>query len=290
MTASTSRVTEELTPAWVGGPMSELAEGPRWHAGQLTWVDITAGALHTHDPSKGTFATQYVPDTLGMVAPRENGGWLLAIGAQIVLRDPDGHDRVLATLGDADMRCNDGVCGPDGALYVGTVHRTNPEHQGIFVRVEGDGTVEPILEGLGISNGIGFSPDGSLAYYVDSLDRRVDVLDLRDGTRDPLIAINEEGCLPDGLAVDAEGAIWVAIYAGGQVRRHLPDGRLDRVVHLPTSQVTAVTFGGADLSDLYITTAREHLGPQERVAQPLAGGVFRIAGAGRGLPVQAFAG
>ncbi len=148
-----------------------------------------------------------------------------------------------------------------------------------------------MLDDVTVSNGTGWSPDGRLMYYIDSPTRRIDVFDHdgdegRIGGRRTLARIEDGAGFPDGLTVDADGCVWVALWDGAAVRRYTPDGRLDRVVGLPTRRVTACAFGGAGLTDLYVTTARTGLA----APHPLAGSVLVVPDAGRGLPQPAFAG
>ena len=151
-----------------------------------------------------------------------------------------------------------------------------------------------MLDGVTVSNGFGFSPDGTRAYYVDTPTRKVDVFDHADGTltnRRTAFPIADGPGNPDGLTVDAEGCLWVALFGGAAVHRYTPDGELLAVVPLPVEQVTACTFGGPELDRLYITTSREGLDADARAAQPLAGALFCVDVPGvRGLPVLEFAG
>jgi sugar lactone lactonase YvrE len=151
--------------------------------------------------------------------------------------------------------------------------------------------VRRVLDGVTISNGLDWSPDGSLAYYNDTATHRVDVFDHdRDAGltgRRPFVRLPDDGN-PDGLTVDAEGGVWVALYGGGAVHRYGADGRLDAVVEVPTAKVTACTLGGGPaLDQLFITTSREGLGPDD---DPLAGALFRADAGVAGLPVREFAG
>ena len=163
--------------------------------------------------------------------------------------------------------------------------------------MEADGSSRVVLDGIEVSNGLGFSPDGSRAYYVDSATRRVDVLDVVPATEDPrglvrrrpFVEIDPDDGMPDGLTVDAEGGVWVALWGGGAVRRYSPDGALDAVVPLPVSQVSACAFGGDDLDRLFVTTSRQGLDDPD--ADEAASGSLFVADPGvRGLPVLPFAG
>jgi sugar lactone lactonase YvrE len=162
---------------------------------------------------------------------------------------------------------------------------------GALYRLDPDGSVSVVLENVTISNGLEWSPDGSRAYYNDTATYCTDVFDY-DGEagltgRRQFVDLSPEAKRPDGLTVDEEGGIWVALSNGGAVRRYTPDGVLDEMVEVPARKVTACTFGGPDLDQLFITTSREGLEPG---ADPLAGSLFRAAVGVRGLPVREFAG
>lgn len=162
---------------------------------------------------------------------------------------------------------------------------------GALYRLDPDLSVHVVLENVTISNGLAWSPDGSLAYYNDTATHRTDVFDY-DGEsgltgRRPFVDLSAEAENPDGLTVDEEGCVWVAFYGGGAVRRYTPDGALDEVVEVPARQVTACTFGGPGMDELFITTSREGLEPGD---DPLAGSLFRAVPGVKGLPVREFAG
>jgi sugar lactone lactonase YvrE len=155
-------------------------------------------------------------------------------------------------------------------------------------RLDPDLSVHTVIEGVTISNGLEWTPDGSRAYYVDTPTHRIDVFDYdRDAgltARRPFV---ETGGNPDGLTVDADGGVWVAFFGGGAVHRYGPDGTLDEVVEVGARQVTACTLGGSDLSELFITTSRERLEPGD---DPAAGSLFHADAGVRGRPVREFAG
>ncbi|MEW2806795.1 SMP-30/gluconolactonase/LRE family protein [Streptomyces massasporeus] len=270
---------------------AELGEGPTWDAvtGRLLWIDILGSRLHTYDPATGRRAVRRTEQHIGAVKPRAGGGLVLNLRDGIGLLDPDGGFRWLHHDPVAGRRANDAAVAPDGALWTGTMRYDEAPGGGTLSRVTGDGSVDVVLDDVAVSNGTGWSPDGRLMYYVDSPTRRVDVFDHLDGRitgRRTLAEIEESAGFPDGLTVDAEGCVWVALWQGSAVRRYTPDGELDRVIELPVPLVTACAFGGADLSDLYITTAR--VGLTEPPA--LAGSLFVVPGAGKGLAQPPFAG
>ncbi|MFF9026803.1 SMP-30/gluconolactonase/LRE family protein [Streptomyces iakyrus] len=270
---------------------AELGEGPTWDAaaGRLLWIDILGSRLHTYDPATGRRTVRRTEQHIGAVKPRAGGGLVLNLRDGIGLLDPDDGFRWLHHEPVPGRRANDAAIAPDGALWAGTMRYDEAPGGGTLSRVTGEGTVEVVLDDVAVSNGTGWSPDGRLMYYIDSPTRRVDVFDHADGRisgRRTLAEIEESAGFPDGLTVDAEGCVWVALWQGSAVRRYTPGGELDRVIELPVPLVTACAFGGPDLTDLYITTART--GPAEPPA--LAGSLFVVPGAGKGLAQPAFAG
>ncbi|MFI1835564.1 SMP-30/gluconolactonase/LRE family protein [Streptomyces olivaceoviridis] len=268
-----------------------LGEGPTWDpaTGRLLWLDILGARLHTYDPSSGRRTIRTTPQHVGAAKPRAGGGLVLNLRDGVGLLDPDDTFRWLHHEPVAGRRANDAAVAPDGSLWAGTMRYDEAPGGGTLSRLTGDGAVRTVLPDVTVSNGTGWSPDGRLMYYVDSPTRRVDVFDHdEDGIRDrrTLVEIEEGAGFPDGLTVDAEGCVWVALWDGGAVRRYTPAGELDRVITLPTPRTTACAFGGTALTDLYITTARTGLPPSD----PLSGSLLVVPGAGQGLPQPAFEG
>ncbi|KOV97148.1 MULTISPECIES: SMP-30/gluconolactonase/LRE family protein [unclassified Streptomyces] len=268
-----------------------LGEGPTWDpaTGRLIWLDVLGMRLHTYDPSSGRRTIRTTPQHVGAAKPRAGGGLVLNLRDGVGLLDPDDTFRWLHHEPVAGRRANDAAVAPDGSLWAGTMRYDEAPGGGTLSRLTGDGAVRTVLPDVTVSNGTGWSPDGRLMYYVDSPTRRVDVFDHdEDGVRDrrTLVEIEEGAGFPDGLTVDAEGCVWVALWDGGAVRRYTPAGELDRVITLPTPRTTACAFGGAALTDLYITTARTGLPPTD----PLSGSLLVVPGAGQGLPQPAFEG
>lgn len=263
-----------------------LAEGPRWDAelGVLLWVDIEAGELHLLDPAGAGDRTHALGERVGAAAFTVDGRILAALESRLVSVDRDGGDlRELARIPHRrpGMRTNDGVCDPAGRFWVGSMTYDESPGSAALYRFEPGGRLETVLEGVGLSNGIGWSPDSRLMYYVDTLTGRVDVLDFdlasgRVAGRRPFVEVSPADGVPDGLTLDDEGAVWVALHGGGEVRRYLPDGRLDGHVPLPAERVTACWFGGDDGRRLFITTASLGLSEQAAAGQPLAGRVFAL--------------
>jgi len=275
----------------VTGPIAYHAEGPVWSDrwGGLRWVDMLAGDVLTLRPDGGV-DRRHVGAVAAVVRPRRGGGAVLGIERGFALEDPDGTLQPLEPLwSDESVRMNEGGCDPDGRFYCGSMAYDQRPGAGSLYRLDPDGSVHVVLPDVTISNGLEWSPDGSLAYYDDTPNGQVEVFDYdseRGLTGRRPFAQPDVGN-PDGLTVDAEGGVWVALFGGSAVHHYTPDGTLGGVVELPTAQVTACTFGGPDLDRLYITTSAENLPPG---SDALAGSLF-VADVGvRGMPVREFAG
>lgn len=292
-----SRLTEDDVLVRGAG---ELCEGPCWDVttGTLVWLDILAGAVHVVDPVSGSRKDHLLGTPVGAVAPRARGGWVAAVERGFLLLD-DGwqpESEVIAVPGQgARTRFNDGGCDPAGRFWAGTLSYDGTPEAAALYRLDGDGTVHEVLTGVTNSNGIAWSPDGSHLYYVDTGRATVDrlVVDPATGVvthRSTVLSVPSSDGLPDGLTIDADGYLWLALWGGASVRRYTPEGRLDHVVEMPVSLVTSVAFGGDELRELFITTARDGLTPGEVAAQPLAGAVFRMRPGVKGLPPATFAG
>ena len=265
-------------------------EGPVWSDrwGGLRWVDMLAGDVLSLGRD-GRVSRRHVASVVAALRPRRSGGAVLGIERGFALEEPDGTITELAEVWSHDrVRMNEGGCDPDGRFYCGSMAYDKQLGAGAVYRLDPDRSVHVVLENVTVSNGIDWSPDGSLAYYNDTDTGRVDVFDYeRDAGLSDRRPFVETGARPDGLTVDAEGGVWVALSNGGAVRRYDPKGVLDEVVELPVTKVTACTFGGPGLDQLYITTSREGLEPG---AEPLAGSLFRTVPGVRGQAVREFAG
>jgi sugar lactone lactonase YvrE len=241
---------------------AELGEGPRWDAAtrRLLWVDIEGRALHVFDPARGEDRSIVLDARVGAAAPSDDGRVLVALADRLALLDL--RDESLQTLArfphDDRFRTNDGACDANGRLWIGTMELREAPRAGALYRY--DGRLERVVEGVTLSNGLGWTPDDTRLYYVDSLEYRVDVFDFdlaagRLARRRPFVVIAREDGIPDGLAVDDEGGVWLALYGGGCVRRYDANGRIDAVLRMPAENVTACCFGGDDGRSLYVTTA-----------------------------------
>ncbi len=273
-------------------PVAHHAEGPVWSDawGGLRWVDMLAGDVLSF-AADGTVRRRHVGRVAAALRPRRTGGAVIAVERGFVLEDADGALTPLDPVwSDPGVRMNEGGCDPDGRFWCGSMAYDQAPGAAALYRLDPDGGVATVLRGVTISNGLDWSPDGSLAYYDDTATHRVDVFDYdRDAgltARRPFVRLPDEGN-PDGLTVDAEGGVWVALFGSGAVHRYRADGTLDVVVEVPAAQVTACTFGGPRLDHLFVTTSREGLGPDD---DPLAGSLFRADVGIAGRPVREFAG
>jgi sugar lactone lactonase YvrE len=274
----------------VTDPIAYHGEGPVWSErwGGLRWVDLLAGDVLSLR-SDGTVDRRHVATVAAALRPRRGGGAVIAVERGFVLEEADGALTELGELWiDENLRMNEGACDPDGRFYCGSMAYDKRPGAGRVYRLDADRSVYVVLEGVTISNGLDWSPDGSLAYYNDTATGRVDVFDYDSAAgltnRRPFA---DTGARPDGLTVDAEGGVWVALANAGAVRRYTPAGALDAVVELPVTKVTACAFGGGGLDELFITTSRENIDAE---AEPQAGALFRALPGAKGRRVREFAG
>lgn len=273
-----------------------LGEGPYWVPEDdcLLWVDAHGGQLHrTYFPSGETVTLD-----VGVVSaafPAVGGGILTVGGNRLTLRMPPGQGgqwttRLIAEVPAREaVRFNDAGVDPAGRVWVGSMHTGESQPLGELYRLDGAGTATTVVKGVTVSNGLSWSPDGARLYYADSPTKRVDVFDYDPATgeaagRRVFADLSAFDGVPDGLTVDADGCVWVAIWGGGVLRRFAPDGSQDAVVGVPVSQPTSCAFGGPGMTDLYVTTAKVGLTGGELAAQPLAGRLLRLRPGPVGLP------
>jgi len=279
---------------------AQLGEGIRWDGrrNELLAVDILAGRVYRgrvrDDLVLERVGVYQLPATVGMVAPVQgDDGWVLGAGRNFVYLAPDGAQRTIAQAASAGTRMNDGACDPQGRFWGGTLADDHHAGGGTLYRLDRTGRAEAILDGLTISNGLGWSPDGLTMYLVDSGPRVVQAFTF-DGERGTisagrvLITVPEDVGAPDGMTVDAAGDLWVAIYGGGRVNRYAPDGYLREVYPIPTQQCTCCAFGGPNLRLLFVTTATEGWTDEQRRSDPAAGMVYRIKTHVTGRPAAPF--
>ena len=279
-----------------------LAEGPAWHAvtGRVVWVDIPAARVHTATLAGDTLvpgaSSVHVP-TVGAALPAADGGLLLANHHRLLAVDADGRATGAVALPGfgAASRTNDAKCDPAGRVLVGSAPTGGEVGGERLWRLEHDGTLTVLDDDLRLSNGIAWSPDGRLLYSVDSL---ADVVWVRDydpeglsvGQRRAFLATDRAAGLPDGLAVDVEGCVWMAVWGGACVRRHAPDGRVIAEVATNAPHTTSVAFVGDGLDRLLVTSAREGLDDAALAAAPASGALFLVDVGVAGVPITPWAG
>jgi sugar lactone lactonase YvrE len=286
---------EVISPA-----ADHLGEGPVWlpDAGRLARVDIDAPALIVRDPPTGDEVRRRFDAPVGFAAPAAAGGFVAGVGRELVaLADLDADGHVIAAV-EPDRpgnRFNDAACDARGRLWAGTMSTTRAPGAANLYRVLPSGEVSVAIAGVTISNGLDWSLDATRLYYVDSPSQRIEAIDFdlergRLGARRPFAAIDPGDGLPDGLTVDAEGAIWLCLFGGGAIRRYLPDGTLDAELRLPVTNPTSLAFAGPDLTDLYVTSAKHRLTPEQLRREPLAGSLLRLRPGVAGRPANRFGG
>jgi sugar lactone lactonase YvrE len=239
---------------------AKLAEGPRWDAAarRLLWVDIEGCELHVLE--SGEDRAIGLDAMVGAAAPTSSGAVLVALADRLALVDlADESVRTLVRLphGPA-LRSNDGACDAAGRFWIGTMALDETPGAGALYRY--DGSLERVLDEVTLSNGIGWTRDATRMYYIDSPVQRVDLFDFelasgRVDDRRPFVSIDESDGIPDGLTVDDEGGVWVALYGGSCVHRYDESGQLDAVLEVPAKNVTSCCFGGDDGRSLFVTTA-----------------------------------
>jgi sugar lactone lactonase YvrE len=277
-----------------------LGEGPLWHASrrQLVWVDIEGHDIHLSDPDTGADERIHVAEHIGCVVAA--GDDLLVLGLRsgfavldlaarrrVHIEDPEHHL--------PDNRFNDGKCDPAGRLWAGTMAIDESHGAGALYRLDPDLTVHLMIPSVSISNGLDWSLDHRTMYYVDSPTRRVVAYDYDErtgaiGNPRAVFQVPEDAGFPDGMSIDEEGCLWIALWNGARVIRLDPArGEMVDRIDMPVSRPSSCAFGGADLDELFITSA-SNLPPVRRAREPQAGGVFRVRPGVRGLPAVDFAG
>jgi sugar lactone lactonase YvrE len=277
---------EQVTP-----PVAYHGEGPVWSSrwGGLRWVDMLAGDVLSLGRD-GTVGRRHVGSIAAVSRPRSGGGAVIGIERGFALEEADGTVTALPPLWeDEGIRMNEGGCDPAGRFYCGSMAYDQQPGAASLYRLDRDRSVTVVLRNITVSNGLEWSPDGSRAYYNDTATHRVDIFDYDcdSGLSNRRCLVDLGDARPDGLTVDSDGAVWTAIAGGGAVHRYTPDGRLDEVIEVPARLVTACTFGGDRLDELFITTSRDGIDEGE---DPLAGSLFRAIPGVTGLPVREFAG
>jgi sugar lactone lactonase YvrE len=278
---------------------AELGECPVWAAEEqaLYWVDIYAPSINRLDPATGENREWKLPAPVGSYGLRAGGGAVLALKDGFYTFDFDtGGVELFATPDNQapGTRFNDGKVSPDGRFFAGTMDEERLSRPiAALYRLDADGTVHRVLDGLIVSNGLAWTADGRTMFHSDSKGQLIRAFDYASGeiTNPRVVARpTEQQGRPDGAACDVDGFYWSAGISAGRLNRWSPDGRLDRSIPLPCSNPTMPCFGGPDLTTIYITSLRHDVQADVLAAKPLSGGIFAVEVDVPGVPVARFAG
>lgn len=285
--------------ATVAGDVSyDLAEGPVWDGehDRLVWVDVRAGhvltgtlsSLATSGTRVGVTHQLSFDGTVGAAVPADDGSILVAAADRLVVVAPDGarQDGPRVFPAGELRRLNDGACDPQGRFVVGTcTPHDEPSERELLVRIESDGSTTVLDDDLTLSNGLAWSADGSRLFSIDTMRRRVYVRPYGpDHVGERAVHLVVDGGYPDGMAIDADDHLWIALWGGHGVRRYDPRGRLVARVDVPAPHTSSVAFAGDDLRTMVITTATKDLTPRERDRFPASGMLFTARVDVPGLP------
>lgn len=277
-----------------------LAEGPIWNSlsHKLTWVDIVNGNIHEYWPADKKHNLIYVNEMVGAVALCKNGDYIAALKSGLAYIKKNDHSIVLIANPEEHLpnnRFNDGKCDPSGRFWFGSMSLSEEPKVASLYTFENPETIEKKLGGITISNGLAWTEDTKTMYYIDTPTMQVCAFDFNDATggisnKRTVITIPEEEGYPDGMTIDVEGKLWIAHWDGWQVARWDPvNGQKMLSIKLPVARITSCTFGGEDLANLYITSAKVGLSKEELEQQPLAGSIFVVENCGyQGLKNQQF--
>ncbi len=273
---------------------SDLGEGAiwNWKTGELIWINITGKILNFYNPKIGNNKEMFTGQMIGTVVPAESGQVMVALKNGIYSLDPATGTKKQMANPEADLpdnRFNDGKCDPAGRFWAGTMSMTGQKEAGALYRLDSDSTIDKMMESVSISNGIVWSPDATKMYYIDTPTQKVMAYDYDNETGDisnPSVAVEvaKEMGSPDGMTIDADGNIWVALWGGSAVACWNPEtGKLLKKINIPAKNVTSCAFGGDNLETLYITTARQNTNGEELQTFPHAGGVFKTKPGAKGM-------
>jgi sugar lactone lactonase YvrE len=277
-----------------------LGEGPLWHTGRqrLIWVDIDGHDLHISDPATGADERRHVAEHIGCAVSAGDDLLVLGLRSGLAVLDLTTGRRAHIEHPEPhlpDNRFNDGKCDPAGRMWAGTMALDEREGAGALYCLHPDLTVHLMVPRVSVSNGLAWSPDHRTMYYVDSPTKRIMAYEYDRATcaiagERVVFRVPEGAGFPDGMTIDAEGQLWLALWDGRRVVRVDPHaGRVVDQIEMPVSRPTSCAFGGPDLDELFITSA-SNLPPEQRAREPQAGGVFRVRPGVRGLPAVDFAG
>lgn len=277
-----------------------LGESPVWAAEEqaLYWVDILAPALHRLDVASGALRTWLMPEPIGSLGLRAQGGAVVALrrGFQVLDFASGRLDVFSEPLPDEpDIRFNDGKVSPEGRFWAGTMDEKLSRPLGALYRLDPDGSCHRVVDGLIVSNGLAWSADGRAMFHSDSRAPAIYAYDYDPETgalsgKRVVARPTEDIGRPDGAAMDVEGYYWSAGISAGVLNRWAPDGRLDRQIALPCAAPTMPCFGGPEMKTIFLTSLRHNLPAEKLAASPLSGGIFALDVDVPGVPVARFRG
>lgn len=275
-----------------------LGECPLWDERErmLWWVDSREPAAKRLDPASGAVMMLVLPEVVGSIALRGQGGLLAAMKSGIRFLDPASGalEAIASPEGDLpDNRFNDGRCDRAGRFWAGTMSDVKRDPVGSLYRFEADLSCSKLRNAIIIPNSLAWSPDGRTMYFADTNRHtiwRYDYDPASGAATGERVFAETGGGRPDGSCVDADGCLWNAEYGSWRLLRYTPQGRIDRTIELPVANPTCCCFGGDDLGTLYVTTATQRLTPEDLARQPLAGSVLALRPGVHGLPESRFAG
>lgn len=273
-----------------------LGEGAIWHPveNRLYWIDIEGKHLHIYDPETKKNQSFDVGARIGTVVPVQTGGVLIALQTGIYKMDLKSgrKDFITNPLPDSALRFNDGKCDPSGRFWVGSLALDSRKKGASLYRLDLNKQIHTVLNNVTISNGIVWTADRKTMYYVDTPTRMVQAFDYDDNSgtitnRRVAIKIPDGMGAPDGMTIDAEGKLWVALWGGFAVGRFDPQtGELLQKISVPAPNVSSCSFGGKNLDVLYITTARAWVNPEKLIEYPFSGSLFSAKPGVKGLPAS----
>lgn len=266
---------------------SELGEAAIWNyeTGELIWINITGEILNFYNPIAGNNKEMFTGQIIGTVVPSESGDVIVALKNGIYSLDPETGTKTYLVNPEEngpEIRFNDGKCDPAGRFWVGTMSLKGIKEAGALYRLDSDTTIHKMIDNVSVSNGIVWSADSKKMYYIDTPTQKVMAYDYNSATgniSNPKVAVDvpPEIGSPDGMTIDSEGNIWIALWGGSAVGCWNPEtGELLKKIEVPAKNVTSCAFGDSDLGTLYITTARQNSSEKELIKFPNAGGVFKI--------------
>lgn len=280
---------------------SALGEGAIWNykTGELIWVNITDKILNFYNPKLKNNKEMFTGQMIGTVVPNESGKMMIALENGFYQFDPETGSKNLIANPEENIsgnRFNDGKCDPAGRFWAGTMSTEGKSQAGALYRLNADGSVHKMIDNVGTSNGIVWSLDHTKMYYIDTPTRKVMAWDYNNETGEisnpkTAIEVPQKMGYPDGMTIDADGNVWIALWGGSAVGCWNPvTGELLQTIDVPAKNVTSCAFGDEDLGTLYITTARQGTSDEELEKFPHAGGVFKTRPGVKGVEAFFFKG